>query len=147
MTTDSISRDILTDPFPEAQAAITARLEEIIDACRVKDFDRLAAFHLAGPKFSKFDDVEPLDRQDDEIGMRSEVEQFSAIEDLDAHLDGLKIDVFGAVAVATGVFRASFRMQGEQQSSRTRSTVVLVDAGDSNWLICHEHHSPFAPDA
>ena len=147
MTSDTMSRDVLTDPFPEAQAAITARLEEILDACQVKDFDRLAAYHLTGPKFSKFDDVEPLDRQDDETGMRSEVEQFSAVEDLDAHLDALKIDVFGAVAVVTGVFRASFHVQGEQQTSRTRSTVVLVDAGDSNWLICHEHHSPFVPNA
>jgi ketosteroid isomerase-like protein len=143
MTTDTTSRDILTDLFPEAQAAITARLGEILDACRVKDFGRLAAYHLAGPKFSKFDDVEPLDRQDAETGMRSEVEQFSAIEDLDARLDDLEIDVFGAVAVVTGVFRAFFRVQGEQQTSRSRSTVVLVDAGDSNWLICHEHHSPF----
>lgn len=147
MTTDTISRSILTDPFPEAQAAIAARLDEILDACRVKDFDRLAAYHLSGPKFSKFDDVEPLDRQNDDIGMRSEVEQFSAIEDLDAHLDDLKIDVLGAVAVVTGVFRASFTVQGDHQSSRTRSTVVLVDAGDGNWLICHEHHSPVVPDA
>ena len=84
MTSDTMSRDVLTDPFPEAQAAITVRLEEILDACQVKDFDRLAAYHLTGPKFSKFDDVEPLDRQDDETGMRSEVEQFSAVEDLDA---------------------------------------------------------------
>jgi hypothetical protein len=38
-------------------------------------------------------------------------------------------------------------MQGEQQPSRTRSTVVPVDASDSNRLICHEHHSPFVPNA
>ena len=143
MTTDT-SPAILTDPFPEAQVAITARLDEILDACRVKDFERLAAFHLTGPKFSKFDDVEPLDRQDDEIGMQSEMEQFSAIDDLDARLDDLKIDVFGAVAVVTGVFRASYQVQGAPEESRTRSTVVLVDAGDGNWLICHEHHSPVA---
>lgn len=147
MTTDTLSGDILTARFPEAQAAIAARLDEILDACRAKDFERLAAYHLSGPKFSKFDDVEPLDRQDDEIGMRSEVEQFSAIDDLDAHLDDLKIDVFGPVAVVTGTFRAAFQVQGDRQSSRTRSTVVLVDAGDRNWLICHEHHSPVAPSA
>jgi ketosteroid isomerase-like protein len=143
MRTDTISRDILTDPFPEAQAAITARLDEILDACVVKDFDRLAACHLAGPKFSKFDDVEPLGRQDDETAMHSEVETFSAIDDLHAHADGLKIDVFGPVAVATCVFRADFRVGGEQHSGRTRTTVVLVDSGDSGWLIAHEHHSPF----
>ncbi|MGY1643705.1 hypothetical protein ACI782_21580 [Geodermatophilus sp. SYSU D00703] len=34
-----------------------------------------------------------------------------------------------------------------QQSSRIRSTLVFVDAGDGNWLLCHEHHSPFATSA
>ena len=144
MSTDTMSRDILTDPFPVAQAAITARLDKILDACVVKDFDRLAAYHLAGSKFSKFDDLDPLDRQDDQTAMRSEVEAFTAIDDLEAHADDLKIDVFGRVAVATCVFRAAFRVGGERQASRTRTTVVFVDAGDGDWLIAHEHHSPFA---
>ncbi|MGY1679769.1 nuclear transport factor 2 family protein [Geodermatophilus sp. SYSU D01176] len=144
MSTDMIRPDILNDLFPEAQAAIATRIDEILDACAVKDFDRLTTYHLAGPKFSKFDDLEPLDRQDDETAMRSEVEQFSAVDDLDPHADDLKIDVFGPVAVATCAFRASFRFQGEQQSSRIRTTLVFVDTGSGNWLICHEHHSPFA---
>lgn len=143
MSTDTLSRDILTDPFPEAQAAITARIGEILEACRDKDFDRLAAYHLAGPKFSKFDDLEPLERQDDATAMRSEVEAFSAIDDLEAHTDDLKIDVFGPVALATCTFRASFRVGGERQCARTRTTVVFVDASDGNWLIAHEHHSRF----
>jgi ketosteroid isomerase-like protein len=143
MSTDTMSRDILTDPFPEAQAAITARIDLILDACRVKDFDRLAAYHLAGPKFSKFDDLEPLDRQDADTALRSEVEAFQAIEDLESRADDLKIDVFGPVAVATCAFRATFRVGGEPQSVATRTTVVFVDAGNGNWLICHEHHSPF----
>ena len=147
MSTDTVGRDILTNPFPEAQAAITARLDEVLDACELKDFDRLAAYHLAGPKFSKFDELDPLDRQDDETAMRSEVAAFSAIDDLDAHADDLKIDVFGPVAVATCVFRASFRMGGEQRSGRTRTTLVFVDAGDGGWLIAHEHYSPFLAGA
>jgi ketosteroid isomerase-like protein len=143
MSTGTIRPDILLDPFSEAQAAIAIRIDQIVDACVVKDFDRLATYHLGGPKFSKFDDVDPLDRQDDETAMRSEIEQFSAIDDLELHADDLKIDVFGPVAVATCAFRASFRFQGEQQSSRIRTTLVLVDAGSGDWLICHEHHSPF----
>lgn len=143
MRTDTVSRDLLTNPFPEAQAAIAARIEEILDACVVKDFDRLAAYHLAGPKFSKFDDLEPLDRQDDRTAMRSEVDAFSSIENLVARIESPKIDVFGPVAIVTGVFQAEFRAGDEQQSARTRTTVVFVDAGDGDWLIAHEHHSPF----
>ena len=65
MGTDTISPDSLIDPLLEAQSAITTRIDEILDACAVKDFDRLATYHLTGPKLSKFDDVEPLDRHDD----------------------------------------------------------------------------------
>jgi hypothetical protein len=90
-----MSADILTESYVDSQKAVAARLEEILDACRVKDFDRLAAYHLAGPKFTKFDDAEPLDRQDAEIGMRAEVEGFSVIDDFDGRLDDMKIDVFG----------------------------------------------------
>jgi ketosteroid isomerase-like protein len=143
MRTDIVTPDLLTNPFPEAQAAIAARIEEILDACVMKDFDRLAAYHLAGPKFSKFDDIEPLDRQDDRTAMRSEVDAFSSIENLAARIESPKIDVFGPVAIVTGVFQAAFRAGGEQQSARTRTTVVFVDAGDGDWLIAHEHHSPF----
>ena len=142
MSADTTASDILTEPYPEAQAAITARITEILDACTAKDFDRLADYHLSGPKFSKFDDLEPLGRQDAETAMRSEVEAFSAIDNLESHADDLKIDVFGPVAVATCTFRASFRVGDEQQSATTRTTVVFVDA-DGNWLIAHEHHSPF----
>jgi hypothetical protein len=67
-----MSTDILTDPFERTQAAVAAWFEEVLDACRLKDFDRLVAYHLAGPEFSKFDDAEPLDRQDAETGMRAE---------------------------------------------------------------------------
>ena len=112
MSTDTMSRDILTDPFPEAQAAIADRIDEIVDACVVRDFDRPVAYHLAGSKFSNFDELEPLDRQDDETAMRSEVDAFSAIEDLEARIDGLKIDVLGSVAIVTGVFQAAFRAPG-----------------------------------
>jgi ketosteroid isomerase-like protein len=142
----AMSTDIVTEPYPESQKAVAARLEEIIDACRVKDFDRLAAYHLAGPKFSKFDDLEPLDRQDADTAMRAEVDAFSAIDDLDAEIENLKIDVFGPVAVATGVFRGTFRVGDEQQSASTRTTLVFVD-NEGDWLLAHEHHSPFVASA
>ena len=133
---------IVTEPYEESQQAVAARIQEILVACHEKDFDRLAAYHLAGPKFTKFDDLEPLDRQDAETAMRSEVDAFSAIDDLDAQIDNLKIDVFGPVAVATGVFRGTFRVGEDQQSATTRTTLVFVD-DDGDWLIAHEHHSPF----
>jgi ketosteroid isomerase-like protein len=141
-----VSTDVITEHFQASKAAIAARVDEILDACKAKDFDRLASYHLDGPKFSKFDDVEPLDRQDAETAMRAEIEQFSAIEDLDAVIENLKVDVFGPVAVATGVFEGSYRVDKETGAFKTRTTLVFVHDG-GEWLIAHEHHSPFVASA
>ncbi|MFI7743953.1 nuclear transport factor 2 family protein [Kocuria rhizosphaericola] len=134
--------DIIADPFEPAQASVQARIEQFLDAVTAKDFDRLASYHLTGPKFSKFDDVEPLDRQDAETGMRMEVEQLTGMEDFHGRFDDLKIDVFGPVAITTGIFVWNCRVEGEVVSGQSRSTLVFVDNGEQ-WVIAHEHHSPF----
>ncbi|MFF0903226.1 UNVERIFIED_CONTAM: nuclear transport factor 2 family protein [Kocuria sp. CPCC 205316] len=134
--------DIIADPCESAQASVQARIEQVLDAVAAKDFDRLASYHLAGPKFTKFDDVEPLDRQDAETGMRLEAEQFTGMEDFHGRFDDLKIDVFGPVAITTGIFVWDCRVEGEVASGRTRSTLVFVNSNEQ-WLIAHEHHSPF----
>ncbi|WP_165979695.1 nuclear transport factor 2 family protein [Kocuria rosea] len=135
--------DIIADPFEAAQASVQARIEQILEAVTAQDFDRLASYHLAGPKFTKFDDVEPLDRQDAETGMRLEVEQLTGMEDFHGRFDNLKIDVFGPVAVATGIFVWDCQVEGEFVSGRSRSTLVFVDSNEQ-WLIAHEHHSPLS---
>ena len=133
--------DLISEPFSEAQAAVRARLDEILDACRAKEFDRLASYHLSGPKFSKFDDEGPQGRQDDKSGMQGEIDTFTALDAFDGRFDDLKVDVFGPVAIATSIARYTFSMHGEHGSGQSRSTLVLVD-DDGDWLIAHEHHSP-----
>lgn len=66
------TEDIIAAPFESAPAAVQAKIEQVLDAVTAEDFDRLASYHLTGPKFTTFDDVEPLDRQDAETGMRLE---------------------------------------------------------------------------
>ena len=136
-----MSSSLLTDPFIEAQSAVRTRLDEILDACRSKDFERLARYHLTGPKFTKFDDEGFQGRQDDQSGMQGEIDAFTPLSDFDGRFDDLKVDVFGPVAIATGIFRCTFTMEGEAGSAVSRSTVVLVD-DEGDWLIAHEHHSP-----
>ena len=75
--------------------------------------------------------------------MRSEVEQFSALEGFNVGIDDLKIDVFGEVAVVTGVFRGTFRTREDAGSFASRSTLVFVNS-EGDWLIAHEHHSTLA---
>lgn len=70
MTDDSV----IEGTYPEEQAKVEERLQEIMSAAQNKDIDRLESYHLFGPKFTKFDDFEPLERQDAETTRRLERE-------------------------------------------------------------------------
>jgi ketosteroid isomerase-like protein len=136
-------RDVVNDLFPQAQAAVAARVHEILDAVNAQDVDRLDAHHLWGPKFSKFDDGEPAGRQDAATTRQLERELVAAARAISFRAEDLKIDVFGPAAVATFVLDWSATMpDGETYASRSRATLVLVDdRGD--WKIAHEHFSVF----
>jgi ketosteroid isomerase-like protein len=134
--------DMITDQFEAEQRQVEATLYAIMEAAQRKDFARLAGYHLHSPKFTKFDDFEPLDRQDAATAQRSEEEGLGAVENFRYRLDDLKIDVFGPVAVATFIFGYGFEADGEAMSVRARSTMVFVTDNDE-WKIAHEHLSPF----
>lgn len=134
--------DIITETFESSQVAVAARIDEILDACQAKDFDRLASYHLAGPKFTKFDDEGPQVRQDSTTAMQAEIDAFRPLEDFTGWFEDLKIDVFGDVAVATGIFRCAFRVAGKPGTASSRTSAVFVD-NNGQWLIAHEHNSPF----
>jgi hypothetical protein len=107
-----------------------------------KNFERLAGYHLDSPKFTKFDDFEPLDRQDVATTNRLEAEGLGAVERFRGEFQDLKIDVFGPVAIATAIFGYTFDADGDHVVLRARTTLVLVDDG-GDWKIAHEHFSPF----
>ncbi len=135
--------DPITNLFPEDQAAVERRLLEIMDAARTKEVDRLESYHLYGPKFTKFDDFEPLERQDAEATRRLEREAIIGVKAFVPRVEQLKVDVFGPAAVATFVFDYAVTLPDDEQLAvRARSTLVFARDG-AEWKIVHEHFSPF----
>ena len=132
-------RDIINDPFPEAQAEVTEILEEIYESAQAQDLNQLSSYHLYGPKFTEFKSGMP--RADAEKNKQSETEFFTRISDFEYDLRDLKVSVFGNVAIATfhGHFQAT--LGEEHLSSQQQSTLVFVKTDDS-WRIVHEHFSP-----
>lgn len=128
--------------FLAEQQQVERTLREIMDAVRRKDVDRLEAFHLYGPKFTKFDDFEPLDRQDAEACRRSEREGIEAAEAAEFSFSDLKVDVFGTIAIATFVLDENLRVGGEAIKAKARSTMVFAKI-ENDWKIVHEHFSAF----
>jgi ketosteroid isomerase-like protein len=135
--------EILTEPYAQAQAEVTATVHAIMAAATRRDVDALDAFHAFGPKFTKFDDFEPLARQDAETTRRLEREAVCGVAAFTARVEDLKVDVFGPAAVATFVLDyGAVTNDDETMAFRARATLVLV-THQGRWLIVHEHLSPF----
>lgn len=136
-------QDMLTEPFPEKQKQIEQTINDIFNAGKLKDFQKLESFHLNSSKFTKFDDAEPLTRQDVAQAAQSEKNAFSAVEDLNMSIQDLKVDVFDRIAVATFILDYSFKLEGQELAAKARSTLVFVEDNNKEWKIAHEHFSGF----
>jgi ketosteroid isomerase-like protein len=124
---------------PKETKEIAGRLLEIMDACEKKDFVRLESYHLYGPKFTKFS-TESAARLDAESARKGERDGLSAVNGLSMRADGLKIDVFGKVGIATFVLNYSFKLGEEMIEKQAKTTMVFVKE-DGQWKIAHEHLS------
>ncbi len=127
----------------EAQSQITRCLQEVFDAAEKKDFKRLDSYHLYGPKFTKFTGSSPK-RLDAAAGRKGEQDGLGAVNGMKMQADGLKIDVFGEVGIATFILDYSFDRGGESIQKKERTTLVFVKEGGA-WKIAHEHLSPIKP--
>jgi SnoaL-like domain len=138
---------ILSEPFPSEQIEVERHLEDIMSAARRQAIDELESYHAFGPKFTKFDDFDPLERQDGQTTQRLEREAILGASEFDPRVKELKVDMFGPVAVTT--FVMNYRVvlgADEHHSFRARATMVLVKA-EGSWLIVHEHFSPFVANS
>ena len=132
----------VTELYPEAQAQVETALRAVLRAAETKDMAALESYHLYGPKFTKFDDWEPLNRQDAVTARKAENGGLSALTSFKPSVEDLKVDVFGNVAIATFILNYTLEAGGTNVATRARSTMVFVRDG-SQWKIVHEHHSAF----
>jgi ketosteroid isomerase-like protein len=133
------SSDIVHDTFPEEQAKIEKLLEEIYGCAQAKDFDRLASYHLYGPKFTDFKNGER--RSDAEGNRKNERESLSAVSDFKYALRDLKVNVYGDAAIATFHGEFSGKKETNAFATKLQGTMVFVKDGAA-WKITHEHFSP-----
>ena len=132
--------DLAIEPFPEHQREVESAIRDLLAAASRKDFERLEAMHLYGPKFSKWDGRK-RERSDAEATRR---EERAGIEPLDAfrpHVEDLKIDVFGETAVATFVMPFEVVAGGQTAQRVTQATLVWLKT-PSGWKVVHEHFTP-----
>jgi ketosteroid isomerase-like protein len=126
----------------EDRLAVEICLHKILDAAKFGDAEGLASHHLYGPKFTKYDDMEPLHRQEAEEARTGE-DGITQVDNFAYRVDDLRIDVFGPAAIATFMLDYAFDAEGDHIQANARSTLVFVLDGN-DWKIAHEHLSPSA---
>src|SRR4051812_24399574 len=95
---DAPKTDLLTETYPNEQENIKNIVTHIFDLARAKQMDSVEAYHLYGPKFSKFDDGEYAGRMNAEDAKQAERNLFTAVSSFDYDLDDFKVDVFNDAA-------------------------------------------------
>jgi len=137
--------DLAVESYPDDQAQVRKRLDEIWNSMAERDVPRLRSYHLYGPKFTEFKDGEP--RGDATSGAAKEKEFTLALVDPHVNMKDLAVNVYGDTAVAT--FNGDFRgqMGGAPIGMQAQSTMVFVKY-HGDWKVVHEHFSPLgAPPA
>ena len=132
--------DIINDEFPEAQAEVMKVMDELRQAIKKGDLDKLISYHAYGPKFTEFKNGEP--RNNDEENEAFERGLFGNVtEVVKFNYDDLKIAVYDKVANVT--FHSDFHLKfGEDEAVVNNQISLLFVDTDNGWKIVHEHHSP-----
>jgi ketosteroid isomerase-like protein len=134
--------DTALETYPEVQAQVRRRLDEIWATFTSKDLARLESFHLYGPKFTEFKDGQS--RGDAEANKKGEKDFMAVITDSKVEMKDLAIAVYGDTAIATFNGDFSGKIDGHPVAEKQATTLVFVKyKGD--WKIVHEHFSPFGP--
>lgn len=128
-------------PGDAVTSAVLQRLDDILSAVEAKDFVRLESYHFDSPKFTKFNDSPPLERQDFATACRAEAEELGAVDHFRGRFEQVKIDPFGPLVIVTGLLAYEGEIAGDAFAGRIRMTLVMVD-DHGEWKITHEHLSP-----
>ena len=127
--------------YPEEQAAVRRRLDQIWAAAAARDFEALESFHLYGPKFTSFKNGAP--RENAAANAAGERAMFSVLEGPKVDMRELAVNIFGDVGIATFNGHFTGMMNGSPTELRQQATMVFVNSGDE-WKLVHEHFSPLA---
>ena len=106
--------DLAHYPYPEAQVEIREAIQTLTNDALAGNAEGIRAAHLHSDKFTKF----PGGKYE-RIGFAecvdAEIEGFAFSKDLKMHADGVKVDVFGDVAILTEYFHLSHTVDGEPE--------------------------------
>lgn len=136
----STDKNFIKEEYRKEQGEIKKRVLEIYKAAKKRDLKKLHLAHLYGPKFSKFSDLAPYGIRDSKQSKKDEDKYFRNVTKFEYKIEGLRVDVFGDVAVAAFLLHFQDEYEGQKAQGTDRVTFVMVKEGN-DWKIAHEHLS------
>jgi len=133
-------QDSIGDSFLEEQAEVREVVRSIVEDAESANIEGLKAAHLKSDKFTKFG-PRSFDRQGVDSTNESEAAFFGSISNFKQENRGLKVDVFGDIAIATYYPHVSFVRNGEEKERSGRQTLVFLKTPEG-WKIVHEYGMP-----
>ena len=130
-------RDLVNDPFLEEQSELKEAVHSIVRDAETANLEGLKDIHLVSDKFTKFG-PRNFERQGVQRTNESELAFFGTVTNYKEKVDGLKVDVFGDVGIATYYREVSYIEDSVERSGNLRQTLVFVKTADG-WKIVHEH--------
>jgi ketosteroid isomerase-like protein len=123
-------------PEAEIENILTKRFDGL------KNRDKAAIKSVIDEHYNKFDDWEPLKRQEAEKALKNEFGAFKVLSNYVYELTDPKMNIFGDFAVVTFYihYQGEIRNRHFEISSRVSSVLRKQNTG---WKIIHEHFSRF----
>lgn len=131
---------LLKKEFKKEQEELKMVMNDIREAVKAGDIDKLIDFHAYGPKFTEFKNGAPRNNgEENEVFERQVFGSVTEVIKMD--FNDLKVAVYGDVANVT--FHSNFQLKfpDSEATVKDQITLLFLKVG-KDWKIVHEHHSP-----
>lgn len=134
--------DLAHYPCPDAQVELRKVLNNILRDAETANINGLREGHLDSAKFTKFGGGS-FERINFDQCIKAETANVRSREALEMEAKGVKVDVFGNVAIVTCYLHIGFQHDGQPKRRIVRNTLAFLNTEDG-WKIIHEHNTPKA---
>lgn len=120
------------------EKAVKSTLTQMWQAIENEDLERYASF--VHPDFTQFGETDPTLNEGKELEVNGVKDWLQNSSNIHTEMDDPKVVIKGSVAWITYYWRDSGLTNGEQFSSRGKSTRIFVNE-NGKWLCIHGHYT------
>ena len=129
--------DIINETFPETQSEIKALVDNIFKDGAAKNLEKLDAYHLNSPKFTRIEDSGLLSYEEGKVLEENFYGNYD-IHNYDIY--NHKVDVYGDIAISSFHIDMTASANLDTLDLKVKASLTFAKAM-GEWKIVHEHIS------